>query len=263
MNYLQFCVEQELYRIQDWFNANKLTLNINKSSYLLFQAGKSSDTGFKLSLSGFEIPRVSYAKFLGTWLDDKLSWDTHVTKLLVKLKCGLGMLRRSKILLSSSAKRLLYLGQIHSNLCYCLGMLGSMLSKKALNKLTQLQRTAVSLIDQNMGTDEVFKKHGILEFEKLVQFEQIKIGYKLCHSLLPTSLVALLSYDHKGQSTSKSHRYTRNKQIPNLPYVLNSKYKSSFLFRAVKEYSVIDAELRSSKTLHSFARKCKKYLLQE
>ena len=70
-------------------------------------------------------------------------------------------------------------------------MLGSMLSKKALNKLTQLQRTAVSLIDQNMGTDEVFKKHGILEFEKLVQFEQIKIGYKLCHSLLPTSFTAL------------------------------------------------------------------------
>ena len=142
-------------------------------------------------------------------------------------------------------------------------MWGSMLSKKALNKLTQLQRTSVSLIDQNMGTDEVFKKHGILEFEKLVLFEQIKIGYKLCHSLLPTSLAALLSYDHKGQTTSKSHRYyTRNKQIPNLPYVLNSKYKSSFLFRAVKEYSEIDDKLRSSRTLHSFARNCKKYLLQ-
>ena len=253
-----------MYRIRDWFNANKLTLNINKSLYLLFQAGKSSDTGFKLSLSGFEILRVSYAKFLGTWLDDKLSWDTHVTKLLVKLKCGLAMLRRSKILLRSSAKQLLYFGQIHSNLCYCLGMWGSMLSKKARNKLTQLQQTAVSLIDQNMGTDEVFKKHGILEFEKLVQFEQIKIGYKLCHSLLPTSLAALLSYDHKGQSTSKSHRYhTRNKQIPNLPYVLNSKYKSSFLFHAVKEYSIINDELRSSKILHSFARKCKKYLLQD
>ena len=252
-----------MYRIQDWFNANKLTLNINKSSYLLFQACKSPDTGFNLSLSGFEIPRVSHAKFLGTWLDDKLSWDTHVIKLLVKLKCGLGMLRRSKRLLSSSAKRLLYFGQIHSNLCYCLGVWGSMLSKKACNKLAHLQRAAVSLIDQNMGTNEVFKKYGILEFEKLVQFEQLKIGYKLCHSLLPTSLAALLSYDHKGQNTNKTHRYhTRNKQIPNLSYVLNSKYKSSFLFRAVKEYSVINNELRSSKTLHSFARKCKKYLLQ-
>ena len=79
---------------------NKLTLNINKSSYLLFKACKSSDIGFNLSLSSFEIPRVSHVKFLGTWLDDKLSWDTHVTK----LKCGLGMFRRSKILLSSSAK---------------------------------------------------------------------------------------------------------------------------------------------------------------
>ena len=266
LNYLCFCIEQELYRIRDWFNANKLTLNIDKSSYLLFPVGKSTDDSFRLSLNGFIIPRVSQAKFLGTWLDDKLSWDTHVSKLIVKLKCGLGMLRSSKILLSrsSSTKRLLYFGQIHSNLCYCLGVSGLMLSKKACKNLAQLQRAAVSLINPNMCMKEVFKKYGILKFEKLVQLEQLKIGYKLCNSLLLVSLVAQISYDHKGQSTSKNHRYhTRNKQISNLPLVHNSKYKSSFLFCAVKEYSAINGKIQESKTLNSFARKCKKYLLQD
>ena len=37
--YLQFCIESELMRIQDWFNANKLTLNVSKCSYLLFNTG--------------------------------------------------------------------------------------------------------------------------------------------------------------------------------------------------------------------------------
>ena len=122
LRYLRFCVEQELCRIRDRLYGNKLTFNINKSSYPLFEANKSTRMKFSLSLNGLEIPRVSYAKFLETWLDDKLSWDTHVSKFMLKLKCGLGMLKRSRALLSSSAKRLLYYGQIHSNPCYCLGV---------------------------------------------------------------------------------------------------------------------------------------------
>ena len=39
IRYLQFCIESELMRIQDWFNANKLTLNVSKCSYLLFNTG--------------------------------------------------------------------------------------------------------------------------------------------------------------------------------------------------------------------------------
>ena len=161
-------------RIHDWFNANKLTLNIDKSSYLLFKANRVKHSNFILSLNGLEIPRVSCAKFLGTWLDDKLSWDAHVSKLMLKLKCGLGMLKRSRTLLSSLSKRLLYYGQMHSNLCYCLGVWGSMLSKKMCKNLIRLQCIAVSMINLFMSTDELFIKYGILKFEKLVQLEQMK-----------------------------------------------------------------------------------------
>ena len=163
LKYLRFCVEEELCRIHDWFNTNKLTLNIDKSSYLLFDANKVKSTDFTLSLNGLKILRVSCAKYLGTWLDDKLSWDAHVSNLMLKLKCGLGMLKRSRTLLSSSSKRLLYYGQIHSNLCYCLGVWGSMLSKKMCKKLTGLQRTVVSMINPSMSVDALFTKYGIFE----------------------------------------------------------------------------------------------------
>ena len=216
LKYLRFCVEQELCRVRDWFHANKLILNINKSSYLLFEGSKTTRTKFSLSLNGLEIPRVSHAKFLGTWLDDKLSWDIHVSKLM--LKCGLGMLKRSRTLLISSAKGLMYYRQIHSNLCYCLGMWGSMLSKKLCQNLTRIQHAAVSLINPIMSTNELLKKYGILKFDQLVCLEQLKIGYKLCNNLLATNFAAQIRHDHKGQSTKKQHSYhTRNKHVPNLP----------------------------------------------
>ena len=140
LNYLRFCIESELLTIQDWFNANKLTLNVDKSSYLLYHNRKQPLPNFKILLSGVEIPKTSCAKFLGVWLDDKLKWNTHVNKLISKLKCGIGMLCRSKNLLSTKAKKLLYFGQIHSNLSYALCIWGTMLQSSLTNKLRKIQK---------------------------------------------------------------------------------------------------------------------------
>ena len=111
--------------------------------------------------------------------------------------------------------------------------------KKQIKNLARLQHTAISLIDPTMSTEEIIKKYRILGLEKLVRLEQMKIGYKLCHNLLPTKVATLIRHDHKGHNMSKEHKYqTRNKYIPNLPQVHNNKYKSSFLFCAIREYSV-------------------------
>ena len=139
-NYLRYCMESELAIVQDWFNANRLTLNVGKSSYLLFQGHTKTSSKFKIALNNIEIPRVTHSKFLGTWIDEHLKWEIHANKILMKLKCGTGMLRRSKNLLSKKAKRLLYFSQIHSHLAYCLSVWGSMLPMQMIHKLSKAQK---------------------------------------------------------------------------------------------------------------------------
>ena len=90
LNYLHFSIESELTCIQDWFNANKLTLNIEKSSYLLYHNQKQLVPHFKIELSGVEIPRVKHAKLLRVWLDDKLKWDIHVKQTSTQAKVWYG-----------------------------------------------------------------------------------------------------------------------------------------------------------------------------
>ena len=263
IQYLRFIVENELSVVQDWFNANKLTLNIDKSSYLLYHTQKQTIPTFKIVLNDIKIPRVKYAKFLGVWMDDQLKWDIHINKLLTKLKCGIGMLKRSKHLLSPKAKKLLYFGQIHSNLCYSLSVWGSMLQSQMVCKIITAQETAIRLIDPTLSLDELFTKHKILRFKDMVKLEQCKLGYKLCHDLLPNALSNNMKRDHRNESITKTHKYpTRNKTIPNLPNVLGRKYRSSFLFNAIKLYSALDNEIQSSANLSTFASRCKKYYLQ-
>ena len=201
---------------------------------------------FKIVLNGIEIPRARHTKFLGVWLDDELKWDMHINKLVSKLKCGIGMLQCSKNLLSNKAKRLLYFGQIHSNLNYSICVWDSMLHSSMIQKLTKVENTAVKLIDPKVDVDELYRKHKILQFADMVRVEQCKMGYKLCHGLLPKALVVNRVKDHQNQNLVKSHKYpTWNKAIPNLPNGLGNKYMSGFLFNSIKLYSALDNRLKN------------------
>ena len=187
---------------------------------------------------------------------------THANKILTKLKCGIGMLRRSKNLLSKKAKRLLYNGQIHSHLAYCLGIWGSMLPMQMIHKLSKAQNTAVSLIDPNKKSELVFLENKILTLTEMIHLEQCKLGYKLCHNLLPKRLEENMTRDHRQHSIEKTHQYsTRSKKIPNLPQASGAKYRSSFLYNSIKLYSDLSYTVKQSKNLHTFTKLCKQQCL--
>ena len=69
---------EDLLSIQDWFYANKLTLNLSKTVYLFFEHKGHTKTDLDLTLNGLTILRKRQTKFLGVWVDDKLNWKHHM-----------------------------------------------------------------------------------------------------------------------------------------------------------------------------------------
>ena len=235
---------------------------IQISVYIVFDRNSYQSSVWALKVGNVEIPRVTFTKFLGTWIDDKLSWKTHTSKLVSKLKCGLGMLQRSKPYLSTVAKKCLYYGQVHSHLNYAIGIWGPMINIQTLKKLSKIQRQCVRLINTNLGKEELFTKLNILTVEQMIKYEQCKIGYKLCHSLLPIKLENLIKHDHHHQPIVKSHKYnTRQKDVPNRPNVSLKLYRTSFLYKSVQEYSELPTEIRDTPHIKLFAKNCKKLIL--
>ena len=123
LKYLSYCVETDLAVVQDWFHANKLILNIEKSSMMIFGKNNKS-VDMEITLGGIVIPRVHATKFLGVWLDDKLSWSTHVTMVRKKLQSSQGLLKRPKWFLSCHCMKILYFAQIQSVLAYGISVWG-------------------------------------------------------------------------------------------------------------------------------------------
>ena len=141
--YLEYCVTIDLERLHDWFKANKLTLNLNKSVMLVF--GCNSQTYLnKIKIGGHEITIEKVTKFLGVWINSELNWNEYISRLILKLKSRLGLLRRSKNFLNPQCMKVLYYAQIHSNLSYCLSMWGNMINKAHLDKISKIQNQCVA-----------------------------------------------------------------------------------------------------------------------
>ena len=79
LNYLRFFLETDMLNINDWFCANKLTLNIEKTVVLHFTRKSSKCTRLEtIEIGSLKLKVATFAKFLGLWIDEHLNWKEHV-----------------------------------------------------------------------------------------------------------------------------------------------------------------------------------------
>ena len=79
----------ELLNVSNWIKENSLSLNVQKTVYLLFSVKKPQFNIPILNLYDSQILRKSETKFLGRIINDKLSGKPHVnfmkSKIFMKL----------------------------------------------------------------------------------------------------------------------------------------------------------------------------------
>ena len=66
------------------------------------------------------VQRVHVIKYLGVFINEKLSWTEHINHLVSKVSRLSGILYRNKIFLPMNCKQNIYFALIHSNLTYCI-----------------------------------------------------------------------------------------------------------------------------------------------
>ena len=75
-------VNQELQKINEWFEANKLSLNVGKTKNSFFHKPSRKDDPLllltKLLIKKHQVERVKSIKFFGVLLDENVSWKDHI-----------------------------------------------------------------------------------------------------------------------------------------------------------------------------------------
>ena len=172
INYLRCTLEHNL--IIDWFKANQLSLDLDKTVLIKFWLNGMS---FNISCEGLALYNQRNTKFLGIFVDDELTWNQHVANLINKLMINKNLLSLSRNLLDKSCSRSIYCTHIFSHLHYGISTWSSMISQNNFDSLYKLQKICVRTVgkmSKNANTDGIFKEIKIIKFPDIVKLELLK-----------------------------------------------------------------------------------------
>ena len=85
----------ELKEISLWLKANKLSLNIKKTHFMIFSSKNKPHPDMNINIDGEIINETSKTKFLGVITDNKLSWKDHILYISGKLARGTGVILKA------------------------------------------------------------------------------------------------------------------------------------------------------------------------
>ena len=99
-----------MHSLNEWFQTNKLSLNVSKTNYVLFNNTRVDNADdFNLTIANESIELKNEAKLLGLYLDSKLDWNAYIKFVRNKLNSALYAMRRKYIEAKPHDNSLLFL----------------------------------------------------------------------------------------------------------------------------------------------------------
>ena len=255
-------IENDMASLSDWFCANKLSLNISKTNFLIFKpkcAQQVPDLE-ELNVGDRVIRRVRTTKFLGIHIDDGLEWGDHIEYIVKKISSGTYAIRTAKRLLSVNNLRALYFSLVHSHLMYG-NMIWGNACQYRLHRLKILQKRCVRHICKkpyNEETSALFKE---LRIPKIADISSLQLGnymYLYTNGHLPNTLHNLFVsnytiHDHNTRQRNDPHVVTRN----------TSAESRTFIHEGPRYWLTLPQQLRNCTSKSSFNYNLKKYIIRK
>ena len=189
-------LNNELKLLFQWLCANRLSLNVAKTEFIVFRPPKRPiNQRIVLNLNGIKIFESPKIKYLGVILDSRLCWNHHINELAKKLNRAIGMIYKIRYDCTQKVLLSLYFSLFHSHLSYGLLLWGKS-NDRYLSKISLLQKKvirAITFSDFKAHTAPIFKNLNILELKDLLSYETISLMWDFDHNTLPISLASLFT----------------------------------------------------------------------
>ena len=203
----------------------------------------------EIKINGESLKEVDSAKYLGVYMDNKLSWNVHTNNIKLRLSKGISMLAKIRHYVPESVRRSLYFTFINSHTGYNLLNWGTAPSTYT-DLISAKTRKAIRLISFASKDDPalpLFKKHSILPLDKDFELKQSIFMWKLENDLIPRSLAS-------------NFRINRNRVIP----ILNRLESSAkhITYAGPKVWQSLPDNIKNIAFPKSFSKAVKNYLLQ-
>ena len=195
-------------------------------------------------------------KFLGIYLDEFLTFDTHCTHVRNKLATSNFIINRAKNFLPASSLKTLYYSLIHPLLLYGLPIY-SCTSQKNITSIFLMQKKAIRTISKsghNANTLPLFNALKILPLNHLITLTKGLLIHAIYHKYSPTALHN--TWTTIGQRNDNNDHDLRNASDLYIPFARTDQVKRLTYFSLPATWnSLPDNKYTPNKTTFKIALK--------
>ena len=143
-NDLQVKINEDLNSLSQWLNNNLLTLNYEKTKFMVF-ANKKQSTKVDITIENKKVLQETSFNYLGVTLSSDLTWHNHIDNMIAKINQRLGVLRRVKEFLDLDMRCVLYTSLILPLFDYGDTIWGDKNNSILMNSLQVLENKAAKI----------------------------------------------------------------------------------------------------------------------
>ena len=148
LNEIDDYLNNDLKSVNTWLSSSKLTLNLTKTEFLIITSRQRrvylSDNP-SLTINNFPIEQVSSTKSLGVFIDENLSWNTHIETVCKKISLTLGLIKRIRDFVPFYTLLNIFNGLVKPQFDYC-SLVWDCCSTGLAEKLQKLQNRAARIL---------------------------------------------------------------------------------------------------------------------
>ena len=252
-------VNIELNQVSNWLKANKLSLNVKKTHFILFHfRQRKIDQLPSVLIDNNIIEQVKSTKFLGVVINENLTWTDHINILINKCSKNVGILRKLRHSLPPHILVTLYNTLILPYLNYC-NIAWASQPNGILDKLFVTQKKAIRILTNstwNAHSLPLFKTLNLLTVQDINKLQISCFTYRALHHLLPHH------FQHYFQLNSLLHSHnTRTSSQLHIHSYVTTHRSYTIRIHAPRTWNSLPTELHNLPTLPLFKRKIKLFLL--
>ena len=267
LNELFYIANVELEKSAVWFKANKLTLNVKKTKFMVFSETNSEIGDNRLKIGDTTIEQVGtnckekYFKFVGHVLDDRLSWEGHIEHINKKMASANFGINSSKNFLPLNIRKMLYYSLFESHLNFG-NMLWGCAKQTLLRKVETMQKKCirnVALKSFRSHTEPIFKELQILNFADRLSYNRAIFMHKYRNRKLPTSFSGIFKDVSETKGTQNRHNDYNYDTQPAI-----KKYLEKFpLKQIIFNWNSLSLELKATANPIEFETMLKQFYLSK
>jgi len=264
-NNLEILINNELHKISNWFKLNKLSLNIDKTNFMIFKNKHSNkpDLTFEVKIGNKDIHKVNTTKFLGILIDSNLSWKSHTSHIIKIVSKYNGIIRRVKPYLPLDSLKTLYNTFILPYLSYC-ALIWADKNNSNLEPLYLIQKKAIRTCTNSVWlahTNPLFSQLKTLKIRDIYIHQLGTYLYRYHNNLLPPGHLTI-----SFTTVADSHSYTYDtRQSSNIQIVPTNTLlaQNTIKIQGAIFWNFLRHSIKNSQSLPTFKKNLKQHIIEQ